>query len=401
GLITYMRTDSFRIADEARVAAKGYIQNRYGDRYIPEKPPAYRNKNNTQDAHEAIRPTYMDRPPESVQGKLTPDLFKLYKLIWDRFVASQMVPAQVENTTVIVAGKVANGDRYLFKTTGQVVLFDGFTTVYTEATDDESDEEGGSRMPVLNQGEPLKLDTLNREQKFTQPPHHFNEATLVKELEECGIGRPSTYAPTIATIVDRGYVKKEKKTLLATELGIITNSKLSEFFSGIIDTEFTAAMETRLDEIMEGKHVWKNVVEEIYTPFVSMLKRAETEMEKVNTDRPSDEVCEKCGSPMVIKTGRFGEFTACSNYPACKNTKSMRKELEIPCPECGGKILEKKSKRGKMFFGCENYPKCTFALWDRPVAEACPSCQYPLLVVKNQRGKNEQKSCPKCHQTVS
>jgi DNA topoisomerase-1 len=245
------------------------------------------------------------------------------------------------------------------------------------------------------------LLALDKAQKFTQPPHRFTEATLVKEMEECGIGRPSTYAPTIGTIVDRGYIQKEKRTLFPTDLGMLVNDKLHDFFSEVIDTDFTADMENRLDEIMEGKHVWFEIVQQIYDPFVGMLKKADTEMEKVNTDRPSDEVCEKCNSSMVIKAGRFGDFLACSNFPECKNAKSIRNELEVNCPDCGGAINEKRSKRGKVFYGCGNYPKCTFALWDKPVAEPCPNCHNPLMVIKQARGKSEQKSCPKCNHSIA
>ncbi|NDC83056.1 type I DNA topoisomerase [bacterium] len=399
GLITYMRTDSFRIADEARLAARDYIKTTYTEKYLPSKPPVYKNKGNIQDAHEAIRPTSLAWTPDQVSGKINTDQYKLYRLIWDRFIASQMVPALVENTQVVIVAEKSEQPPLQLKASGQVILFNGFMSVYTESKDDESDLDD-PRLPVLVEGQQLKKITLEKVQKFTQPPHRFTEATLVKEMEENGIGRPSTYAPTISLIVDRGYVEKDKKTLMPTELGMTVNDKLSEYFSNIIDTEFTAEMETRLDEIMEGKHVWVDIVRQIYDPFVMMLEKADTEMEKINTDRATDEVCDKCSHPMIIKAGRFGDFMACSNFPECKNTKSIVKDLGVSCPDCGGVVSEKRSKRGKVFFGCGNYPKCTFALWDRPVSEPCPNCQNPLMVVKQLRGKREQKNCPKCNYSV-
>ncbi|NBV82966.1 type I DNA topoisomerase [bacterium] len=399
GLISYMRTDSFRVSDEARAGARQFIAERYSDKYLPSKPNHYKNKGNTQDAHEAIRPTYMTWSPDKLEGKISGDQYKLYRLIWDRFISSQMVPALVENTQVTVKATATDSTALFLKASGQVILFNGFMSVYTEGTDNDSEEDDG-RLPLLENGQSLNLKSVTKDQKFTQPPHRFTEATLVKEMEENGIGRPSTYAPTIGIIIDRGYVEKDKRTLLPTELGMTVNDKLQEFFSEIIDTEFTADMENRLDEITEGKHEWADIVHQIYDPFVTMLKKADTEMEKINNDRPTEEVCEKCGHPMVIKAGRFGDFLACSNFPECKNTKSIRKPLEVSCPDCGGEIAEKRSKRGKVFYGCGNYPKCTFALWDKPVPGPCPSCANPLLVMKQSRGKSEQKTCPKCNSTV-
>ncbi len=396
GLITYMRTDSFRVANEASVAAKEYVFGRYGEAFVPKTAPIYRNKGNTQDAHEAIRPTTLQFAPDRLEGRVPADLYKLYKLIWDRFIASQMVPAQVENTTVLIAAETPKHPPLFLKATGQVILFNGFMSVYTESVDHEG-ETDDVRLPVLEENQSLNPIGVDKTQKFTQPPHRFTEATLVKEMEERGIGRPSTYAPTIATIVDRGYVKKEKRTLFPTDLGMLVNDKLHDFFSDIIDVDFTAEMENRLDEIMDGKHQWTDIVQEIYDPFVLMLKKADSEMEKVNTDRPSDEICEKCASAMVVKAGRFGDFLACSNFPDCKNTKSIKNETDVECPECGGSINEKRSKRGKIFYGCGNYPTCTYALWDKPVSEPCPSCKFSIMVIKQSRAKNGQKSCPKCN----
>ena len=399
GLISYMRTDSFRISDDALSAARDYITERYSERYLPGKPNFYKNKGKAQDAHEAIRPTYMVWTPDKIEGKIPSDQYKLYRLIWDRFIASQMVPALVENTQVTVAATAKDQSQLFLRVSGQVILFNGFMSVYTESTDNDAEESEG-KLPVLEVGHVLNLLDLTKDQKLTQPPHRLTEAALVKEMEENGIGRPSTYAPTIALIVDRGYVQKEKRTLFPTDLGMLVNDKLQEFFSQIIDTEFTAEMENRLDEITEGKHVWFEIVRQIYDPFVTMLKKADTEMEKINTDRPTEDVCEKCSHPMVIKAGRFGDFLACSNFPECKNTKSIRKDLEVMCPDCGGPISEKRSKRGKIFYGCGNYPTCTFALWDKPISEPCPACANPLMVMKQSRGKSEQKTCPKCNHSV-
>jgi len=395
GLITYMRTDSFRVSDEALAAVREHITTTYGSNYLPASPNRYKTKGDAQDAHEAIRPTYLTRSPDTIRSALTPDFYKLYRLIWDRFVASQMKPSDIENTSVMIEATSSTHPPLYVKATGHVVLFDGFTAVYVEGKDQE-DEENAKRLPPLSEKDALALIAVTPQQKFTQPPSRYTEATLVKELEESGIGRPSTYAPTLSTIVDRGYVDKEKKTLFPTDLGMLTNTKLQEFFSGVIDVRFTADMETRLDEIMEGKHVWEDVVGDIYTPFYSMLSKAQNEMEKVNTDQATDEICPKCSSPMVIKTGRFGTFIACTNYPDCKTTRSMAAKLAVPCPLCGSDVLERKSKKGNVFYGCSTYPTCTFASWDRLVPGPCRSCQHSYLVVKKGKGR-DQTICPTCH----
>lgn len=299
GLITYMRTDSFRISDEAASAAKTYISTSFGNNYLPAAKKTAKNVKGAQDAHEAIRPSYVDKAPNTVKGELDNDEQKLYTLIWNRFIASQMAQAKFKATQIIV-GTGTETPPYFLKATGSVMVFDGFMRVYLEGKDHDDDDDEKT-LPAVTENSGLSLKKVASEQKFTQPPHRYSEATLIKEMEERGIGRPSTYAPTISTILDRGYVEKDKKQLLPTELGKLTDQKLSEFFSEIIDIDFTAEMEKQLDEIMEGTYVWQDVVAKIYTPLVSSLKRADAEMEKVNTDKPTDEVCEKCGSPMVIK----------------------------------------------------------------------------------------------------
>lgn len=356
GLITYMRTDSTRIADEAKTETQEFILKTFGEKYIPDSERKLKKGKHVQDAHEAIRPTHVDQTPDKLQDLMSPDHIKLYTLIWKRMVASQMSPSEVESTQVTIAG-----DTYLLKANGSRVLFDGFTKVYKSES-----EEPNTAMPKLTVGEALKAENIQSEQKFTQPPPRYTEASLVKELEEKGIGRPSTYAPTISVIQDRHYVIKEKRQLLPTELGMLVNDQLSQYFTNLLDVNFTAQMETQLDEIMHAKHTWQSIISDFYTPFSKSLEKAQTTMEKINMDKPTDEVCEKCGRPMVIKTGRFGEFLACTGFPECKNTKSMAKKLEMKCPDCGGDILEKHSKRGKVFYGCANYPKCKYASWENP-----------------------------------
>lgn len=397
GLITYMRTDSFRISDEAASAAKTYISTSFGNNYLPAAKKTAKNVKGAQDAHEAIRPSYVDKAPNTVKGELDNDEQKLYTLIWNRFIASQMAQAKFKATQIIV-GTGTETPPYFLKATGSVMVFDGFMRVYLEGKDHDDDDDEKT-LPAVTENSGLSLKKVASEQKFTQPPHRYSEATLIKEMEERGIGRPSTYAPTISTILDRGYVEKDKKQLLPTELGKLTDQKLSEFFSEIIDIDFTAEMEKQLDEIMEGTYVWQDVVAKIYTPLVSSLKRADAEMEKVNTDKPTDEVCEKCGSPMVIKEGRFGSFMACSGYPECKNTKSLVKPLEVKCPKCNSDLMPKKTRKGKLFYGCSNYPQCDFASWDEPLPEPCKACGHPFIV-KKLKGRQESVACPSCHAPV-
>ncbi len=396
-LITYMRTDSIRIADSAKEEALNYIKNNFGQAYLPNAKKAIKKKQNVQDAHEAIRPTYLKLTPENLKPKISGDHFKLYKLIWERFMASQMANAILENTQIIISAETKNKETYFLKTSGNVINFDGFMKIYLETKEEteKNPDQELSNLPKLSEKDLLTLIKLLPEQRFTQPPPRYTEASLIKELEEKGIGRPSTYAPTINTILDREYVKKEKKAFYITELGNIVTDQLLAYFPNILNINFTAKMESELDEIMEGKHVWQDIIKDFYDPFEKLINTAYQEMKKINLDKPTDEVCEKCNSPMVIKTGRFGEFLACSNYPNCKNTKSIKHELDVICPECNGKIIERKTKKNKTFYGCSNYPKCKFVSWDKPIQEKCPSCNYPILLVKLNKN-NEKKYCPKC-----
>ena len=389
-----MRTDSFRISNDAKKAAKDYITKKFGAEYIPEKERVYKQKKMAQDAHEAIRPSYIEQDPKTLQPKITSDHYKLYKLIWERFMASQMSSGIVENTQVTVAA-TNKAEKFLLRCNGNIVLFDGFSKLYSEGKDQQENQDVDQNLPDLKKDESLKLNNIESAQKFTQPPSRFTEASLVRELEEKGIGRPSTYAPTLSTIQDRGYINREKKMLHPTELGLIVNEKLEQFFSKIIDIKYTAKLENLLDEIMEGKHEWKKVIEDLYTPFSEMIQNAYDKMEKINTDKPSDEICEKCKKPMVIKTGRYGEFIACTGFPECKNTKPIKKALDITCPDCKKPLLEKTTKRGKIFYGCSGYPECTFAAWDKPVNEPCPKCKAPYLLIKKSKG-GESKYCEKC-----
>ncbi len=394
GLITYMRTDSVRLSDEAKTAAHDYIKTTYGDRYLSTHPATKKKTGKVQDAHEAIRPTSLAYTPDKLATDLTPEQVKLYKLIFNRFLASQMAQAEIESTTVTIQAQTNELPIWL-KLTGSRTLFDGFTKLY-EDTQEESIESDQlvSGIPILKEGQKLTVEDLSSAQKFTRPPSRYTEASLVKELEEKGIGRPSTYAPTISTILDRDYIIKEGRQLVPTELGTIVYEQLHKYFDSIIDINFTAGMETQLDEIMDGHHVWQEIVGKFYLPFTEMLAYASENMEKINTDKPTDEVCDKCAHPMVIKSGRFGEFLACSNFPECKNTKAIKKELNVTCPKCGGNIVEKMTRKKKVFYGCDKYPACDFASWDRPIQQACSSCKHPILVEKGRKGTLV---CPSCN----
>lgn len=353
GLITYMRTDSFRISKDAQEAARRYIDNKFGKEYLPPNPPRYKSKKTAQEAHEAIRPTSMDRPPEKIKEYLTQDQLKLYTLIWNRFIASQMVSARLSVTTVLVSA----GDA-IFKATGTEVVFPGFLAVYEE----EEEEKEGKTLPVLTNGENLDLLGLIPEQHFTKPPPPYTEASLVKALEEKGIGRPSTYAPIIDTILKRGYVRKEQKKLVPTELGKHVNAILVDRFSDIMDVEFTARMEDELDEIEKGRVSWTKVLKEFYEPFIVDLNKAHNELERTPL-RPveTDHKCPKCGKMLVIRSGRYGQFLACSGFPNCKHTEPLITDVKCPKPGCGGILVQRRSKKGKTFYGCSNYPKCKFA----------------------------------------
>jgi DNA topoisomerase-1 len=432
GLITYMRTDSFRVSEDAQKWARELIIERFGKDYVPENPPQYKSKKTAQEAHEAIRPTYPDKTPERVKPFLSKDQYALYNLIWNRFISSQMSPAQLEQTTFIISSK---NEAIEFRASGTVIRFLGFMALYTESRDEIEEEEGGI-LPSLNEKERLNLIEVKPSQHFTQPPPRYTEATLVKALEEKGIGRPSTYASILSTIQERKYVEKNgDKRFHPTELGIIVNDLLVEKFPELIDIGFTAKMENELDAIENRKLKWLKVVKDFYKPFSKDLAQALMDMKKIKPkDIPTEEICEKCGSSMVIKWGRHGRFLACSNYPQCKNTKELRdsttgldsKESQMEedvneiCEKCGapmvvkvskfgkflacskypeckntrpistgvkcpldeGDIVERRSKRGRRFWSCKNYPKCTFALWYKPIQKHCPKCNASFLVEK-------------------
>lgn len=367
GLITYMRTDSVRISEEAQDAAISFIKSTYGDEYAPKTKKVYKGKKGSQDAHEAVRPSNVEITPQVAKESLTSDQYKLYTLIWNRFVASQMESALIDSTSI----NIENGS-YGFKASGYKVKFEGFMKVYE--TDNE-DEDENTKLPSLQSGEALKTRDMNGKQHFTQPPARFSEASLVKTLEENGIGRPSTYAPTISTLLGRQYIERDKKVLVPTELGFIVNNIMSEYFKEIVDVEFTADVENKLDSVEEGQADWKKVVGEFFVPLKEAIDIAEKEIAKITIeDKVSDIPCDKCGRMMVIKKGRFGDFLACPGYPECKNTKTMARELDVKCPKCGGKILEKRSKKGKTFYGCDNYPECDFVSWHEPTENKCTEC---------------------------
>ena len=433
GLITYMRTDSVRIAREAQEEARQWVNQRFGTEYVPETPPVYRSRGSAQEAHEAVRPTEVGREPRAIARFLTKDQLALYRLIWERFLASQMTPAVYDTVSAdIEAG------RCLFRAQGATLKFKGFTAVYVEGREDEdeAEDEAESQVPPLEEGEVLALLGLDPKQHFTQPPPRFTEASLIKVLEELGIGRPSTYASILGTIInDRGYVRRERRTLFPTELGMTVTDKLKPYFPEIMDVEFTAQMEDSLDKIEEGDQKWVDTVRAFYARFKPDLDRAEREMpnEKAGEetdetcpecskpllarrgrfgkflacsaypecrytrnidgseraeDEPTDEVCPSCGKPMVIKHGRYGKFIACSGYPECKTTKPIT--LGIACPEsgCTGEMVERRSKRGRIFYGCSAYPACKFVAWQRPVAEPCPKCGAPFLTERTARGRS-------------
>lgn len=451
GLITYMRTDSTRISDVALEQLRGHIGKTYGESYLPSKPNLYKNKKGSQDAHEAIRPTSIEYTPEKMKKYLDRDQFRLYQLIWNRFVASQMVSALFDATSFdVTCGK------YLMRATGQVMRFPGFLKVYEEQQDDNSSAKKDGKdtiLPDLEQGEVVNMEKLEHKQNFTQPPARFTEAMLVKELEEKGIGRPSTYASILSTIQDKNYVQKMDGRLKPSELGEIVTQLLLENFPRIMDAEFTAGMEEQLDEVEEGKLGWLKLLSEFYAPFSDSLSNAKDNMRnikreeiptgikcpkdgkelvikwgrngsflgcsgypdctftseytrddkgnvKIIEEQVTDETCEKCGGQMVVKNGRFGKFLACSNYPDCRNTKPVK--IGVKCPEegCTGDIIEKRTRKGKLFFGCDQYPKCRFAAWDKPVDTKCPVCSYGLMVEKSKSGNARTLRCPSCGTTI-
>ena len=384
GLITYMRTDSLRISDEARKAGNDYIRSAFGAEYLPAKARVFKQKGNAQDAHEAIRPSVPSLTPAEVKDSLTSDQYRLYKLIWERFMASLMAD-QIQNTCQvdITAGK------YVFKASGYTVKFEGHTALYVEGKDEKDDEN--KPLPVIKQGDVLTCRNIEGNQHFTQPPARYTEATLIKAMEENGIGRPSTYAPTVSTVLNREYVERDGKSLKPTNLGEVITQLMKEQFPEIVDLDFTAQMEQKLDGVESGKSDWVRVLDGFYGGFVKSLKKAEENLDKVKVPEvESDEVCEMCGRRMVIKTGRYGKFLACPGYPTCKNTRRIVESTDGVCPKCGGAVVAKKSKGGRKFFGCANYPKCDFATWNEPTKELCPKCGKTLF---RKKGKTNGLVC--------
>lgn len=386
GLITYMRTDSFRLSPQSLDEARNYILNKYGDEYCPSSPRYYKSKqkkDNIQDAHEAIRPTIINLHPDEIKSNLTNDQYKLYKLIWERFISCQMEDCILDTVSV----KIQAGD-YLFKSTGSTVKFKGFTVLYEESKDEK--DKKLPILPNLTDGTKLKLRAIDKLQHFTQPAPRYTEASLIKTLEENGIGRPSTYSPTISTILSRGYIERQGKSLCPTELGEVTTKLMIEHFSSIVDEEFSAQMEENLDKIEDGTENWKNIINQFYEGFEKSLNIAEKQMEGTKielTPIVSNVVCENCGKNMIVKTGRFGEFLACPSYPECKNTKPIVKPIEANCPLCESEVYLKKSKKGKKYYGCSNNPKCSFMSWDEPLKELCPQCSNYLLKKVGRFGK--------------
>ena len=386
GLITYMRTDSLRISEDARAAGNQYIRETYGEKYLPKTPRYYKSKGNVQDGHEAIRPSMPNVTPESVKSSLTTDQYKIYKLIWERFIASLMESCVQETVKV----EIAAGD-YIFNASGYTVKFDGFTALYEELKDEEK-EEASSQLPEIAKGDKLRLKSLLGNQHFTQPPSRYTEASLTKALEENGVGRPSTYVTITSTILSREYIKREGKQFVPTELGEAVTNLLKDKIPNIVDVTYTSKMETDLDKIDDGNEDYINMIRLYYNDFEKPLEQARKDMQGVKIklkEEETDEVCEKCGRKMVVKVGRFGKFLACPGYPECKNTKPLVFKTKAKCPECGGEVIEKKTKKGTSFYGCSNYPKCNFMTWDMPSDEVCPKCGKSLF-----RRKGNVLYCP-------
>lgn len=385
GLISYIRTDSVRLSDEAVAAAREMISERYGEQFVPEKPNVYKGRKSAQDAHEAIRPTNLELRPEEIKASLTKDQYNLYRLVYLRFVACQMADALYETQQI----EIASDSGVVLRSSAERLKFAGFTAVYEEGTDDvpNQDEHGSSLMADVSEGDHAELLSDEATQHFTQAPARYTEASLVRALEEKGIGRPSTYAPTISTILARGYVMREKKQLFPTELGVMITDMMKEYFADIVDIAFTAGMEEQLDEVEEGKLDWHKVLSDFYGPFEKTLENAESKIEKVEIkDEVSDIPCDKCGAMMVYKLGRYGRFLACPNFPECRNTKAIQVEIDAPCPKCGGKLLQKTSRKGRKFYGCERYPECDFVSWDMPVSEKCPKCGSYMTLSHTKKG---------------
>lgn len=398
GLITYMRTDSVKIAETAQAEAKEWILTNYGNDYYPSEPRRFASKGRAQEAHEAIRPTVALRTPDSLKGILSRDQLRLYRLIWERFIASQMSEAIMDTLTVDVSA-----GEYLFRANASNVRFPGFLAVYVEGKDEEdrADEEQSSLTLSVSPGEILKVDKLQEKQHFTEPPPRFTEASLVRKLEEEGIGRPSTYAPTIETIQTRGYVVKEEKQLLPTELGEIVITLLKEYFPDIVNLEFTANLEQNLDQIEEGKIAWKSLVEEYYAPFAAALDQAEEKIGKVKIeDQVTEELCDLCGRNMVIKMGRYGKFLACPGFPECRNTKPLLEEVGINCPKCTKPLVVRRSKKGRKFYGCSGYPECDFVSWEMPAPQPCPQCNQMMVIKSTKRQKKQVCTNRECRYTL-
>ncbi len=382
GLLSYIRTDSVRVSDEAYESTKAYLLENLGEQYVPAEQNVYKTKARSQDAHEAIRPTMTSRTPEMVKDSLSRDQFRLYKLVWERFVSSQMKPAVYDTLSIKFSA-----DKYIFRGSGSRLNFDGFLKVYKNTEDEEQ-----SLMPNFEENQQLKPTTIKEEQHFTQPPARFNEALLVKTMEEVGIGRPSTYAATISNLIARGYISRENKVFYATELGEIVNSIMKENFEDIVDTEFTAKMEDDLDKVEEGILDWKEILRRFYSPFSEKIAIAEEKVGTVTIEQEiSDVKCDNCGRNMVVKFSKFGKFLACPGFPECKSTKSLFEEVEgSSCPICGGKIFLKKTKKGRKYFGCENNPECDFISWNKPTGEKCPVCGEAII----EKGtKKRMKAC--------
>ena len=379
GLISYIRTDSTRLSDEALTAAREYIADNFRPEYLPETPNVFKGRKNAQDAHEAIRPTHALYSPEKVKASLTRDQYRLYKLIYDRYLASQMTPAVYETLNIELAGGGAQ-----FRFGGMKKKFAGFTVLYEEGQDEPTEKE--TALPKVAVGDSVTMADLAPEQHFTQPPPRYTEASLVRAMEEKGIGRPSTYAPTITTILARGYVTRENKALVPTELGVLVTEMMTENFKSIVDMQFTADMEEELDTVEEDGKDWHEVIEKFYGPFSEQLEAAEKNIEKVEVkDEVSDVQCDKCGAMMVYKMGRFGKFLACPNFPACRNTMPIVRAIDAHCPKCGGAILVRNTKRGRVFYGCERYPECDFTSWDMPVDDRCPVCGSPMVLKRDRK----------------
>lgn len=392
GLVTYIRTDSTRVSDTAREEALEYIRGRFGSEFEGGKTKQAPVKGRIQDAHEAIRPTYVSKDPDSVKPFLANDQFKLYRLIWERFLASQMSPAVIDTTSVDIKAGI-----YTFRATGSIIKFPGYMKVYTESGEEGQEEDDHRVLPELQEGDRLEKKSLSPNQHFTQPPPRYSDATLIRALEEKGIGRPSTYAPIVETIQKRGYVVKEKKQFFPTELGLVVVSLLKDYFKDIIDVEFTAAMEDRLDNVEDGELEWAGVLKEFYAPFKETLSKAEKEIGHVElADEVTEELCPNCSKNLVVKMGRYGKFLACPGFPECRYTRPLLEPTGVKCPECPGELVLRRSKKGRTFYGCSQYPQCQFSVWDRPSPEKCPICDG-LTVIKKY-GKKETLKCvsPNC-----